>query len=138
MGSATYFQVKQDFHLNIISYLKMIGIDIVSTKKFKTIKERDFAFWKKIFTKNEWIYCFRDSRPNQHLAGIFAAKEAVMKAVGGKLLGRFDKIRIEHNKSGKPCVRIGNHSSAQAQVSIATEKEFAIAIAISMSSVIIK
>ena len=55
----------------------MVGIDIVSVSK---IKDKSDSFFKKIFTLNELEYAFIKENPYQTLAGIFALKEAVLKA----------------------------------------------------------
>lgn len=55
----------------------MVGIDIVSVSK---IKNKSDSFLKKIFTVNELEYAFNKENPYQTLAGIYALKEAVLKA----------------------------------------------------------
>ena len=107
----------------------MIGIDIVTVERFKKIPESEFSLWKKTFTEKEWQYCFSKSSSALHLAGIFAAKEAVMKAVGGDKMGRFDHIEITHTKEGKPEAFVQDQKKNVA-VSISHDGGFAVAIAI--------
>ena len=58
------------------------GIDIVSVKRFKRIVDRyGEGFLKKVFSKEEIENCKKKHKPNVHLAGRFAAKEAVVKAL---------------------------------------------------------
>jgi holo-[acyl-carrier protein] synthase len=57
-----------------------IGMDIVEIKRFrqKPLKS-NISFYNSIFTKRELAYCLKYSDPYPHLAGTFAAKEAVIK-----------------------------------------------------------
>lgn len=103
-----------------------IGIDIVSVDKFKGIKKNDFKFWDKIFTKSEWSYCFKDKHYSQHLAGIFAAKEAAFKAVGNKNMSLAD-IEISHKNDGLPVLNLNNLF-----VSISHTEDSAVAIVIGL------
>lgn len=73
-----------------------IGIDIINLPNFKEkIKTINIA---KIFSEKELV-C---NNP-QHLAGIFAAKEAFFKAVGKKI--DWLDIEIEYDKLGKPILK---------------------------------
>ena len=57
----------------------MIGIDIVNIEKFKEkLEKKDFE--SKIFTDNEIHYSRKKENYIQTFAGIFAAKEAIIKA----------------------------------------------------------
>jgi len=71
------------------------------------------------------------------LAGRFAAKEAVVKALGKYLTARtsFSELEIINDPSGRPQVKLPGHFSTQLprvdlQVSISHEKSFAIGLAI--------
>ena len=108
----------------------MIGIDIIEIKRFAKIKKSDFARWQKFFSEHEWQYAFGSKKSAERLAGIFSAKEAVMKALGGKYGGRFDLIEILHKKNGAPSVRI-KKCEGKVFVSISHEKKYAVAVAIS-------
>lgn len=59
-----------------------IGVDIVDISSFTESFNKSKRFRQRVFTENEIAYC--ESRPNkyQHYAARFAAKEAVMKAIG--------------------------------------------------------
>ena len=61
----------------------MIGIDILSIKKIKDKSESNFI--SKVFTENEISYAYSKDNPYQTLAGIFALKEAIIKAYDLKL-----------------------------------------------------
>jgi holo-[acyl-carrier protein] synthase len=116
----------------------MIGVDVTSIDRFKKIKKGDYLHWEKFFNETEWQYAFGLADPSEHLAGIFAAKEAVMKALGGDFVKRFDCIHIEHAKDGKPIVRAkiakkgkkGREKERKVEISISHEKNIAVAVAL--------
>lgn len=110
----------------------MIGIDIVEIERFEHLKRSDLASWGKVFSKKEWEYSFSKKYPAQHLAGIFAAKEAVMKAIGEDVMRRFDLIEIQHLKSGKPIAVCDTADKYTVEISISHNKNMAIAVAVSM------
>ena len=86
-----------------------IGTDIVNIKRIeKSFKRFGKKFKKKIFSKNEIIYCEKQMNSNAFYAKRFAAKEAVSKALG---LGirksiSFKNIEIFNDIYGKPSVRL--------------------------------
>ncbi len=76
-----------------------VGVDIVQVSRFeKKFKENKKYFEEKVFLPEE----LADARP-EHLAGIFAAKEAVIKALGLKS-GQWQEIVISHQENGKPFI----------------------------------
>ncbi len=81
------------------------GIDITSIQRFEK-NIRDDAFLDRLLTDMEREYIFSKRQPHKHLAGRFAAKEAVMKALGtgwGKGIGWRD-IEVVNTHNGKPTV----------------------------------
>ena len=107
----------------------MIGIDLISISKFKNVKKKDYQFWDKFYTKKEWEYCFSDVRSSEHLAGIFAAKEAVIKVYGKKEINNHGQVEIKHKTCGQPCVKIKSLPKQDIRISISHEMGFGIAIA---------
>ena len=60
-----------------------VGIDIVDVKRMsRTLKTYKGRFREKYFTSSECEYCSAQSKPAQHYAVRFAAKEALYKALG--------------------------------------------------------
>ena len=84
-----------------------IGVDIVEIRRIKDILERNDKFLEKIFTIKEIEYLkARNLRP-EYVAGRFAAKEAVSKALGTGFRGfNFRDIIIESTTLGKPAVTL--------------------------------
>jgi phosphopantetheine--protein transferase-like protein len=101
-----------------------IGIDLVYIKDFKQRLEKKEII-EKIFSKSELAIM-----PNlQESAGIFAAKEAFMKAFGKKV-GWLD-IWIELLPSGKPTIHCNYLDKNQkAELSISHDGDYATAVVI--------
>jgi len=63
-----------------------IGTDIQTIAPFqKHLDDKDERFFQRVFSSEEIAYCHSKSLPAQHFAARFSAKEAVIKAVSGKL-----------------------------------------------------
>jgi holo-[acyl-carrier protein] synthase len=108
---------------------KELGFDLVEISRFKKhAKRMDDAFLNKIFSKNEMTYCFGFKDVATHLAGIFAAKEAVSKALGIRRYP-FAEIEIRHEKTGKP-IAYKDGKKLKVTISISHTKDTAGAIAL--------
>ena len=86
-----------------------IGTDIVNIKRMKkSLRRNGNAFKKRIFSKNEIIYCERKKNPSTFYAKRFAAKEALSKALGtGIRKGiNFKDIEIFNDNFGKPYIQL--------------------------------
>ena len=100
----------------------MIGIDLVDIVKFS--RKNNI---RKIFTENEISHAESKVNTNESLAGIFAAKEAVIKAFGFNLHYILrKKIEIIYDKS-KPIAYI-NGQRAIADISISHDGSYAIGV----------
>ncbi|MEK6832963.1 MAG: 4'-phosphopantetheinyl transferase superfamily protein [Nanoarchaeota archaeon] len=108
----------------------MIGIDIIFINKFKKIKAIDYNFWSKFYTQKEWQYCFSNAGSYNHLAGIFAAKEAIIKSFGKVKINNHSQIEILHKTiTGEPYSKINGLVRKNIQISISHGCEYAIAVA---------
>jgi|GEM_PF-72075 len=73
-----------------------VGVDIVKVERFENLSPR---FCERVFTEYERGY----AKTAQSAAGIFAAKEAVAKALGTGFIGISPgDIEIRHKKNGAP------------------------------------
>lgn len=90
--------------------MKNIGFDLVEISRFRKYNKRlknstkkppTDAFLKKVFTEEELVYCYTYKDAATHLAGIFAAKEAVSKALS-IASHPFTDIEILHETDGGP------------------------------------
>lgn len=76
------------------------GIDIVYLPRFKrSLKNGGENFLKRVFFQEEL------SDSIEHLAGIFAAKEAIIKALDLPT-DNWSSVKITHTKSGSPLVSL--------------------------------
>lgn len=80
-----------------------IGTDIVEICRIEKALERNEKFMQKVFSSHEQEYLkSRKMRP-EYVAGRFAAKEAVSKAMGTGFVGfGFKDVEIVRAASGKP------------------------------------
>jgi len=83
-----------------------IGTDILEVERMSTMIAKGGQYLETIFTKNERDYSGGKSRQAVHYAVRFAAKEAVLKALGtGWRDGlAFSDIEILNDELGKPQV----------------------------------
>ncbi len=109
-------------------FKKMIGTDIVDISRFSKFTSKDDAFIKKVFTPSEIEYCFRYKSPSEHLAGIFAAKEAVSKALSVTKYP-FIEIEILHKKDGAP---IAFHEGKRLKVAVSISHSTQVAMAVAI------
>src|SRR3989344_285580 len=110
--------------------LKSIGIDIEEAGRFRQLLyATNKNFYKKIFTEKEIKYCLSKSDPYQHFAGKFAAKEAVIKALGSTIY-KAKNIEILNDKKGAPVAKFKIQGlKFRVLTSISHTKDHAIAIA---------
>src|SRR4051812_32642764 len=84
------------------------GIDIIETERIrKSVEEHGARFLERVYTRGEQEYCARNQkRYFEHLAGRFAAKEAVLKVLGTGWRGgiSWTDIDIISHPSGQPRV----------------------------------
>ncbi|MBC8106676.1 MAG: holo-ACP synthase [Anaerolineae bacterium] len=122
------------------------GIDIIETARIKrSVEEHGERFLDRVYTPAEREYCQRSKkRYFEHLAGRFAAKEAVLKVLGTGWRGgiAWTDIDIVSHTSGQPrvvltgeCLRIANELGIRAwHVSISHIETHATASAIGLRS----
>ncbi len=90
------------------------GIDIVETGRIKRLHdEHGQRFLDRCFTAREQAYCARNSkRYFEHLAGRFAAKEAILKVLGTGHAGgiAWTDMEILPEPSGQPKLTLSGES----------------------------
>ena len=113
--------------------IKGTGIDIIEISRFKKIYDKfGCRLLKKIFNNDEIPKYKNKNKYLSALAGKFAAKEAISKALGtgfGNNLSFLD-IKILNLSSGQPYVVYKNNNQGYFHISISHSKENAIASAI--------
>ncbi len=110
------------------------GVDVVEVAKLKqAIKRTGKAFIQRVFTSVESDYS--DSRPRTrflHLAGRFAAKEAVIKAlsqIDSSLKPAMKEIELYNDKFGRPHIRLLNAQGKASRAKAYSKLEIHISIA---------
>lgn len=89
-----------------------IGTDIIEIERIAQAIRRTPRFIEKVYTLNEMRYYEDKKKHIETLAGLFAGKEAVSKALGTGFRGfSFIDIEIVPNEMGKPGVTL--YRSAQ-------------------------
>lgn len=116
-----------------------VGIDIVENSRInKTISTYKLRFIKKILTKEELDQINVNKLSTQYLAGVFAAKEAVIKSLSS-LLGfslTFQEINLNKGLTVIPKVIINSKeakdklTNVKLSISISHEKYYSIALSI--------
>ena len=111
-----------------------VGVDILELWRLKAVLERwGDTFLNRIYTPDEQVYC-RGRIPQ--LAARFAAKEAVMKALGTGIRGvGWRDIEVTRKRGQAPRIALHNRASARAArigmtqvaVSLSHSREYAVA-----------
>jgi holo-[acyl-carrier protein] synthase len=82
-----------------------VGIDTVDVDRFRRTLARRPRLAARLFTDAERAYASRQRDPTERLAARFAAKEAVMKALGvGLGAFAFRDVEVERAASGAPAL----------------------------------
>lgn len=91
----------------------MIGIDLCEPTRLQERLAHNPELRDELFHAGECGYCDRQRHPEQHLAARFAAKEAVVKALG---LDGFDPLDVEVLEGGERCsLRLHGNAATRAE-----------------------
>ncbi len=119
-----------------------VGIDIIETARIRDVLERHTdRFLGRVYTEWERSYCRRNVL---HLAGRWAAKEAVSTVLGLGVRGvGWRAIEIRRTRMGQPTVTLHGRAEARREamgladpltVSISHIRELAVAVAVGVSA----
>jgi holo-[acyl-carrier protein] synthase len=120
-----------------------IGIDLVRIDRIRAIAERwQTRFLDRLYTEAERRYCQARPEPYASFAGRFAAKEAVLKALGtGWADGiSWHDIQVLNDRTGRPHATVSGRVRAlmkragvtDIHVSLSHDTDYAIAQAVLM------
>lgn len=118
--------------------IKGVGIDIIEVERIKkTLDKKSKKFLCKVFTELEIASCQKKKKPEIFFAGRFAAKEAVIKALGSLLKQKpgWKEIEIVTGFKGLPEVKLTGRLNQKLKksailISISHTDDLAIALAI--------
>jgi holo-[acyl-carrier protein] synthase len=112
-----------------------LGIDLIEVSRVERAVERHPRLANRLFTDAELRYARARARPGRHLAARFAAKEAVVKALG--MDGAFALGEVEVVAGEPPAVKLRGRAAQAARsqgvelrVSLSHSREHAAAVAI--------
>jgi holo-[acyl-carrier protein] synthase len=84
-----------------------VGIDLCEVDRMRGVLARNPRFVARVFTEDEQAYCRRRRDPVERFAVRFAAKEAVLKAMGvGVGACAFREIEVVRAESGAPSLAL--------------------------------
>jgi holo-[acyl-carrier protein] synthase len=119
-----------------------LGVDLCEIARMERALERHPTMRERVFTPEEIAYCDSKARPAESYAGRFAAREAVIKALGGYRGKRWQDISVTRAPSGAPAIRLDGNAKARADalgiskvlITFTHEKTNAVAFAVAVSS----
>ena len=117
--------------------MKGLGIDLCGIERIRRVLEKGDGFLHRYFTPEEQAYIAgKGASAAQTMAGMFAAKEAVLKALGTGMTIPMTDIVISHTELGQPIVTLAGKAAAfggTMLVSITHEAGMAAAFAVWMA-----
>ncbi len=123
-GTTVLYDAVISGDINTDADVNGIGIDVEEIKSMPQVNEfRTDEFYKMNFTQPEIAYCILQRDALASFAGLFAAKEAIVKASNNYKNKPFNSIHIDHLPTGKPF-----HN--EFKLSISHTNELAIAVAV--------
>ena len=123
-----------------------IGVDMLEIARMQHALDEKPYFIRRLFTEDERMYCEHTARPAEHYAGRFAAREAVLKALGlgfGNGVGIGD-VSVVRDDSGRPHALLAGRAAEVAReqgvrevaLSISHTHDVAVANAVSVTDVV--
>lgn len=115
----------------------MIGVDLVAIARIKRLVDKyNVAFLERFLNKSEIKLVYDNARFNiQRIAGFYAAKEALSKALGCGIGGKlsFYDMKISKDSANAPKMKLKKHSKktfkiSKIHLSITHDKDYAIAV----------
>jgi holo-[acyl-carrier protein] synthase len=91
-----------------------LGVDICEIARMERALARHPTLAGRVFTPEERAYCDSKARPAESYAGRFAAREAVIKALGGYRGKRWQDISVSRHPSGAPGISLAGNAKSRA------------------------
>jgi holo-[acyl-carrier protein] synthase len=119
-----------------------LGVDICEIARMERALARHPTMRARVFTPEEIAYCDGKARPAESYAGRFAAREAVIKALGGYRSRRWQDISVTRNPAGAPAILLTGNAKRRADglgvaevlVTFTHERTNAVAFAIAVGA----
>lgn len=124
-----------------------IGTDIIECERIDSmVRRHGDHFVRRVFTESEIQYCSGRKISDQHFSGRWAAKEAILKALGtGWIAGiAWTDVEVVNERGGRPTVQLHGGAARIAEekgiqrieVSISHCKSYATAFALAVSELL--
>jgi holo-[acyl-carrier protein] synthase len=118
-----------------------LGVDICEIARMERALARHATMRERVFTPEEIAYCDGKARPAESFAGRFAAREAVIKALGGYRGRGWQDISVTRHPSGAPQIALGGNAKRRADhlrvdrvlITFTHEKTNAVAFAVAVT-----
>jgi holo-[acyl-carrier protein] synthase len=118
-----------------------LGVDICEIARMERALARHPTMRERVFTPEEIAYCEGKARPAESFAGRFAAREAVIKALGGYRGRRWQDISVTRHPTGAPAIALAGNAKRRADalgvtrvlITFAHEKTSAVAFALAVT-----
>jgi holo-[acyl-carrier protein] synthase len=118
-----------------------LGVDLCEIERMERALARHPTMRERVFTAEEQTYCDSRARAAESYAGRFAAREAVIKALGGYVGKRWQDISVTRAPTGAPAIRLQGNAKLRADllgidrvlVTFAHERAHAVAFAVAVS-----
>ena len=93
-----------------------LGVDIVEIDRMREALKRRPRMKERLFSEEEREYCDKRNKPEIHYAMRFAAKEAVLKALGTGFSGmRFRDVEVVRDERGRPIPKLSGKAAEVAE-----------------------
>ena len=118
-----------------------LGVDICEISRMERAIARHPTLRERVFTPEERVYCDSKARPAESYAGRFAAREAVIKALGGYRGKLWQDIAVTRAPTGAPAIALSGRAKERADtlgidrvlITFTHEKTSAVAFAVAVS-----
>ena len=113
--------------------MKNIGIDIIENKRFDSFIDNPRKYSRILSDKEKDLFMkiTNKSRKREYLAGRFAAKEAVIKALAHSGYSfKYTDISVLNAPDGSPYVVLENYPACKILLSLSHCKENSVAVAV--------
>ena len=118
-----------------------MGVDICEIARMERALARHPTMRERVFTAEEIAYCDGKARPAESYAGRFAAREAVIKSLGGYRGKLWRDISVSRHPSGAPAIVLGGNAKQRADglgitrvlITFTHEKTNAVAFAVAVT-----
>ncbi|MDR1412951.1 MAG: holo-ACP synthase [Actinomycetes bacterium] len=92
-----------------------LGVDITEIERMRAALTRRPRLKERLFSEDERWYCEHKAHPETHYALRFAAKEAVLKALGTGFAGMaFRDVEVAHDERGRPIPKLSGAAAKRA------------------------